>query len=222
MDDRACLVALLEMLRRLEGMPHAWDIYAVANVNEEDSAVYVGALTSTYAIQPQIAICLDVTHGLQPGLSDEAAPGVSRGPCIARGANIHPFVFDKLRVVAEQGELKHQVTVYGGNTETNGWMMQVAGAGVATGLVELPLRYMHTSVETIHRDDVAGMAELLSAFAGTLDLEDASALEGERFVRGTARGESKKPARPTKRKIQRGKRKQPVVARRARRLKRRR
>jgi hypothetical protein len=66
-------------------------------------------------------------------------------------------------------------------------MMQVAGEGVATGLVEIPLRYMHTSVETIHSGDVARMAELLRALVGSLTLDDAGALEGERFLRPTPR-----------------------------------
>lgn len=182
-DDRCCLVALLEMLRALQNMEHAWDVYAVANVNEEDSAVYVGALTSTRAIQPDIAICLDVTHAHQPGLNDDAAPLARQGPCIARGANVHPVVFEKLRQAALRGAIPHQITVYGDDTETNAWMMQVTDAGVPTGLVEIPLRYMHTSVETIHLDDVARMAELLSTFVGALESQDALAFQGETFVR---------------------------------------
>jgi putative aminopeptidase FrvX len=182
-DDRASLIALLEMLRRLQGTHHAWDVYAVANVNEEDSAVYVGALTSAFHIRPHIAICLDVTHAQQPGLNDAAAPRSGSGPCIARGANVHPFVFEKLRDAAAGASIPYQITVYGGDTETDAWMMQVAGEGVATGLLEIPLRYMHTSVETIHLDDVAHMAEHLRVFAASLDNADARKVQGERFVR---------------------------------------
>ena len=183
MDDRSSLVAVLEFLRQLQNAKHAWDVYAVANVNEEDSSVYVGALTSTFAIRPHLALCLDVTHAQQPGLHEEYAPKTGQGPCIARGANVHPFVFEKLRAAATQAKLAHQITVYGDNTETNAWLMQLVGEGVPTGLVEIPLRYMHTSVETIHLDDVANAAELLRAFATSLTLEDADALQGEKFVR---------------------------------------
>lgn len=182
-DDRCCLVALLETLRRLQNIEHAWDVYAVANVNEEDSSVYVGALTSTLAIQPDIAITLDVTHAHQPGLDDDAAPRAQLGPCIARGANVHPVVFEKLHQAAVRESIPHQITVYGADTETNAWMMQVAGAGVPTGLVEIPLRYMHTPVEMIHLDDMANMADLLCALVASLSAEDALAFRGETFVR---------------------------------------
>lgn len=193
-DDRASLVALIEMLRQLQGVNHAWDVYAVANVNEEDSATYVGALTSTFAIRPQVAICLDVTHAQQPGVHAENDPRVSFGPCIARGANVHPVVFEKLRTAANRETIPHHITVYGDDTQTNGWMMQVAGEGVPTGLVEIPLRYMHTSVETIHLRDVAGMAELLRVFVTGLTVEDTDAFQGETFVRAAA-VQKIKPAR---------------------------
>lgn len=202
-DDRASLVALIEMLRQLQNVDHAWDVYAVANVNEEDSTVYVGALTSTFHIRPQLAICLDVTHAQQQGLNDEAAPHTAQGPGIARGANVHPLVWEKLREAAVRGGIPHQITVYGGDTQTNAWMMQVTGEGVPTGLVEIPLRYMHTPVETVQLDDVAHTAELLRVMIAGLTQDDAHALQGEKFVRvmpkGLTRLHSKRaPAQPGK------------------------
>lgn len=199
-DDRASLAALLEFLKQLQNAAHAWDIYAVANVNEEDSAVYLGAQTAAYAIQPHIAICLDVTHAQQVGLHDDALPQAGAGPCIARGANIHPFVFEKLRQTARQKNIPHQITVYGGDTETNAWMMQVTGDGIPTGLLEIPLRYMHSSVETIALPDVAQLAELLTAFATNLNADDARALQGETFTRASAKPRA---ARKTKSRVKR-------------------
>lgn len=199
-DDRSALTALLEMLRLLQGANHTWDVYVVANVNEEDSALYVGALTSTFAIRPQLAICLDVTHAQQPGFNEDYAPRVGEGPCIARGANVHPVVFEKLHQAAVRKVIPHQITVYGDDTQTNGWMMQVTGEGVPTGLVEIPLRYMHTSVELIHLDDVARTAELLTEFVTSLANEDAVALQGEHFERGTRetrRARAKRAVRST-------------------------
>ncbi|HZQ07673.1 MAG TPA: M42 family peptidase [Anaerolineae bacterium] len=180
-DDRASLVVLLEMLRQLQNVKHTWDVYVVANVNEEDSSMYVGALTSTFKIQPQIAICLDVTHAQQAGLNEEQLPRLKEGPCIARGANIHPYVFEKLQQAATREQIPHQITVYGSNTGTNAWMMQVAGEGVPTGLVELPLRYMHTSVETVQLDDIARAAELVRVFIASLGHEDL-VLQSDGFV----------------------------------------
>jgi len=185
-DDRAALAALVEFLRQMQNVAHAWDIYAVANVNEEDSALYLGALTSAFQIRPQIALCVDVTHAYQPGLAEAQLPRLGQGPCIARGANVHPFVFEKLRQVALHAAIPHHVTVYGGDTETDAWMMQVAGEGIPTGLLEIPLRYMHTPVETLHLDDVAHAAELVRVFATDLTREDAAALQGKVFTRAAA------------------------------------
>jgi endoglucanase len=198
-DDRASLVALVEMLRQLQGFSTAWDIYAVANVNEEESPNYVGALTSTFRLEPQLAIALDVTHAQQPGTSGDEMPRLGQGPSIARGANVHPLVFEKLRQAAVRENIPHQISVYGDDTETNAWMMQVTGAGVPSGLVEIPLRYMHTSVETIQLDDVARTAELLRVLVAGLTLEDAMALRGETFTRAQTRrattAERRMPAR---------------------------
>jgi endoglucanase len=182
-DDRAGVIALVEMLRRLQAVNHAWDVYIVANVNEEESSLYLGALTSTFQVAPQIAICFDVTHARQPGADRDELPRLGQGPCIARGPNIHPFVFERLRRTAERNALPHQVTVYAGNTETNTWMMQVSGEGVPTGLVELPLRYMHTPVETVSLDDIGRAADLTAGFVESLTLEDVHSIQGETFRR---------------------------------------
>lgn len=200
-DNRAGLAALLEFLQQMQNTPHAWDIYAVANVNEEDSALYVGAQTAAYQIQPRLAICLDVTHAQQVGLNDEQLPRAGAGPCIARGANIHPYVLKKLRDAASRANIPHQITVYGDDTETNAWMMQLTGDGIPTALIETPLRYMHSSVETIDVSDVARVAELLCAFAENLTRADADALQGEMFVRAPQRKKHK--ARPPNRRTRR-------------------
>lgn len=190
LDDRAGLVAILEMLRQLQDVELQWDVVAVANVNEEDSPLYVGALTAAFRVRPHIALCLDATYAQQPGSSSEDMPQLDGGPCIARGANIHPFVFEKLRRAAQSESIPHQITVYGDDTQTNAWMMQVAGEGIATGLVEIPLRYMHTPVETIHPNDVARAAELIRVFVQTLTDADTAGLAGEIWHSNGARGSS--------------------------------
>ena len=198
-DNRSGLATLVHFLRRMQNMPHAWDIYAVANVNEEDSPVYLGAKTSAYHIRPQIALCLDVTHAQQAGLSDDDMPEAGKGPGIARGANVHPFVFEKLREAAQRESIPHQITVYGDDTQTNAWMMQITAAGIPTGLIEIPLRYMHSSVETIALSDLTHTTELLHNFATQLNRDDARALQGETFVRETERAKRKPhPARQYK------------------------
>jgi len=196
-DDRAALAVLLDALRQLREVELAWDLYAVANVNEEQSAVYIGALTSTFQLCPDLAIALDVTHAEQPGVPDFNVAQLGQGPCIALGANVHPFVHRKLVQAAQDEAIPYRVTVYGGDTETNAWMMQVAAGGVPTGLIELPLRYMHTSVEMLQLDDLAHAAELVKTFTAALDAADYHALQGETFVRAATRPHrhARKPTR---------------------------
>lgn len=188
LDDRAGIAVLLEFLKQMQEMDHVWDLYAVANVSEEASALYVGAATSTAQIRPQLALALDVTYATQPGVADANVGALGQGPCIARGAHIHPFVHRRLVQTAQRAGIPYRVTVYGGDTKTDAGMMQVTAAGVPTGLVELPLRYMHTSVEMVHLEDLARAAELLRAFALSLDRADAEALPGETYTRASKSG----------------------------------
>ena len=128
---------------------------------------------------PQIAIALDVTHADQPGVPDMNIPHIGEGPNIAFGANIHPFVHQRLVQAAEREKIPHSVCVYPESTQTNAWIMQVVAEGIPTGLVEVPLRYMHTSVELLNLSDIERTAGLLTTFVGMLDGTDRQALEGE-------------------------------------------
>lgn len=196
-DDRAGVVVVLETLRRLENTHHSWDVYGVINVNEEDSPLYLGALTSTFEIRPQIAIALDVTHADQPGVPDMNIPHIGDGPNIAFGANVHPFIHQRLVQAAEREKIPHSVCVYPESTQTNAWMMQVVAEGIPTGLVEVPLRYMHTSVELLNLADIERTAGVLTSFVETLDSTDRQALEGEAF------GPLAKPRRARRLKVKR-------------------
>lgn len=178
-DDRAAVVTVIEALRQLHGLTHTWDVYAVANVQEEDGAFFAGATTTTFEIHPDIAIALDVNHADQPGVNEPNVTPLREGPGIARGPNIHPLVHERLVSTAQEHEIPHRVTVYPGATGTNAWAMQIVAEGIPTGLLDLPLRYMHTSVETVCLDDLERSARLLAYFAASLDDPFAHALRGE-------------------------------------------
>ncbi len=170
-DDRAGIATVVEALRRLQGTSHVCDVYAVANVNEEDSEHYLGAATSTFEISPDAAIALDAAFADQPGVGDVTIVPLGKGPGIALGPNVHPRMHARLVELAEQHEIPHRITAYAGSTGTNAVAIQVAREGVPTGLLDLPVRYMHTSVETLAVQDLERAARLLALFATSLEPE---------------------------------------------------
>lgn len=184
-DDRCALVSVVEALKHLATLKHSWDVYAVANVQEEVGLF--GAMTSTYTINPDVAIALDVSHADQPNTTEVNAVPLGDGMGIAMGPNIHPLVHTKLIDVANSNEIPFKVTAYAGATGTNAWAMQVVQEGIPTGLIDIPLRYMHTSVETLNLNDLERIGRLMALFCAALD---------EKFfkeLRGAANGAAEKP-----------------------------
>lgn len=176
-DDRAAVVCVAEALKSLATMKHTWDVYAVANVQEEVGLK--GAQTSTFQINPDVAIAIDVSHADQPNTSDIGAVPLNSGMAIAVGPNIHPLVHDKLVQVAKNNEISHKIVAEAGATGTDAWAMQVVREGIPTGLIDIPLRYMHTSVETLSITDVERIGRLLALFCASLDDQFLRQLRGE-------------------------------------------
>jgi endoglucanase len=145
-------------------------VYAVATVQEEIGLR--GARTSTYGIDPLVGIALDVTHATDyPGM-DKRRYGdikIGAGPDIARGANINPVVFDRLVAAAKKLKIPYQVSAASGGTGTDANAMQLSRAGVATGLVSIPNRYMHTPVEVLSTKDLDNAIKLLTEFTLSID-----------------------------------------------------
>lgn len=173
LDDRAGVAVMYECLRELRKMHHDCDVYAVATVQEEVG--YRGAVPAAFAISPDIGIAIDVGFGSTPELPKDETSDLGKGPAIGFGANIHPKVYERLTEVAKEYNIPWQQEVYPGATGTDAWGMQVTRCGVATGLLSIPLRYMHTSVETIQIDDIKNAGKLLAYFIVSLNGED---LEG--------------------------------------------
>ena len=176
-DDRCALVSVVEALKHLATLKHSWDVYAVANVQEEVGLF--GAMTSTYTINPDVAIALDVSHADQPNTTEVNAVPLGDGMGIAMGPNIHPRVHTKLIEVANANEIPFKVTAYAGATGTNAWAMQVVQEGIPTGLIDIPLRYMHTSVETLNLNDLERIGRLMALFCAALDDKFVRELRGD-------------------------------------------
>lgn len=175
MDDRACVAAVTVCLHQLRRMQHSWDVYAAATVQEE-TGLY-GAKTAAHLIQPDIAIALDVTFAKQPGVPDEKAVEMGGGVGIGIGPNFHPHLYDKLRDTAKQYEIKLQDDLLPGNSGTDAWSIQVALQGIPTALLEVPIRNMHSSVETLDLRDIDRAGRLMAAFIADLDADFLTAIQ---------------------------------------------
>ncbi len=167
LDDRAAVAAIYHCLSELCRMRHTADVYAVATVQEEVGSR--GALVSAYHVQPDIGIAIDVCHGEMPGVPEQYTAPLGKGPSVALGANIHPKVYERLTELAKEHNIPFAIDPIPGPTGTDAWTMQVTRAGIPTGLVSIPLRYMHTSVETLSINDIKLTGRLLAYFVASVD-----------------------------------------------------
>lgn len=178
-DDKAgvyVITRVMEELKRAEGAPG--DYICAATVQEEIGSR--GATTSAFKVQPDVAIALDVTHATDyPGIDTNKYGSVScgGGPVIARGPNINPVVFERLIAAAEAEGIKVQFEAEPSDSGTDASEMQVQRGGCATGLVSIPLRYMHTPTEVVKLSDIEDTVLLLKRFILDLD-EDVSFVPG--------------------------------------------
>lgn len=166
LDDRAGVAALITTMKNLMKIKTDVDVYAVAAVQEEVGLR--GAKTAAYSINPDLAVAVDVCHGITPDNSDNAFETGS-GAVISIGPNIHPKLQKRLSETAEKYHVKTELDVDGGDTGTDAWAIQVSRCGVPTALLSIPLKYMHTSVETLSVSDVSAVSELLTYFIQNLD-----------------------------------------------------
>ena len=163
-------VRVLEELAKAGGAPG--DYICAATVQEEIGLR--GGTTSAYGVHPDIAIALDVTHatdypGIDPTKYGKLACG--EGPVIARGPNINPVVFDRLKAAAKKAKVPVQIEAEPRVTGTDAAAMQIQRGGKATGLVSVALRYMHTPTEVIALKDLEACVKLLVQFILDLDEE---------------------------------------------------
>ncbi len=145
------------------------DVLALAVAQEETT--FAGARTSAFGLEPAVAIVVDVTHATdQPGVELGAitAHKLGSGPVIARGTSLHPAVTELLYETAEQEELPFTVESLGRSTGTDADAVHATRTGIPTGLVSVPLRYMHSAVELVSLSDIEAAAKLIAAFAQRL------------------------------------------------------
>jgi putative aminopeptidase FrvX len=171
LDNRMGAFIVLEALRLLsEGEDVAAEVVAVASVQEE-IGLY-GARGAAFGLDPDAAIAVDVTHATDtPGVSknENGDHALGSGPVIERASNLHPTVSEGLIAAAESEGIAYTIEADSRSTGTDADAIQFARAGIATGLVSCPNRYMHSPNEIVDLEDLENCARLISAYIKTLD-----------------------------------------------------
>jgi endoglucanase len=164
-DDKMGAFIVSQVLKQVQAKGGAVaELYSVTTVQEEVGLR--GAATSVYGINPQVGIAVEVSHATD--YPDVDAKGIGRvevgkGPVIARGANINPILFDLLIETAKKEQIPVQIIGVPRATGTDANVMQLSRGGVATALVGVPLRYMHTPIELLSLTDLENTIKLLTA-----------------------------------------------------------
>ena len=165
-DNKVGAWVVAEALRRVDIKNCTASVFSVATVQEEIGLR--GAVTSTFGIAPLVGVAVDVSHATDhPNINKVTAGNVSLagGPVITRGANVNPVVEHLLIESADALDLSVQIEAEPRGTGTDANAIQLTRSGVATGVVSVPLRYMHTPSEIISLEVADQTADLLAEFA---------------------------------------------------------
>jgi putative aminopeptidase FrvX len=171
MDNRLGAYVALEALRRCHERGALSGSFAAIAAVQEEVGLF-GARTSAFEVRPDLAVAVDVTHGTDAPGVDEKEIGshpLGSGPAIGRGSTLSPKVFELLVETAEEAGIDYTVNASGRSTGTDADAIQISRSGIPTGLVSIPLRYMHSPVELVDLADVEATVELIAAFAERLD-----------------------------------------------------
>ena len=171
MDDRSCFVTLLRAAELLKDKPLDVDLYIMGSTREEVSGA--GAKVGTYGINPDFCVAVDVTHGKTPDANLHRRSSIGGGPQIGIGPNMTRWMTQRMIEKAKANAIPYQPEVMEGHTGTNGWEMQISREGVATSVLSLPLKYMHSPIEVLSLADMEQVAALLVAFTEGLGKEAA-------------------------------------------------
>lgn len=172
LDDRVGAFTVLEAARLAQALGPKSSIFAVATVQEEIGVR--GATTAAFGLDPKVGIAVDVGFATDtPTLDGEmkriGEAKMGGGPIVTRGPNINPKLYELLVTTASAQGIPYQASSHPRATGTDARALQVTRAGVATGLVEIPSRYMHSPSEIIHLDDVENAARLIAQTVARID-----------------------------------------------------
>jgi putative aminopeptidase FrvX len=169
LDNRASVAALTLCLEELQTRVHAWDVWAVASVQEEETLG--GAQTSPVQIRPDLAIAVDVTFAKGPSSNDYQTLPLGKGVGLGWGPNIHPALYKTFKELAERLEIPYKIEPMPHHSGTDAIGMQVVTEGIPCMVLSIPLRYMHTPVEVVSLKDIQRAGRLLAEFIARLDVD---------------------------------------------------
>lgn len=175
MDNKVGCYVVNETLLRVAARRAKLSATVVAVSTSQEEIGTRGATTSAFAVDPDFAIAVDVGHATDHPDCDARKFGKFRlggGPIISRGPNINPVVYKRLIALAEKEKIPYQIKSEPRPTGTDARAIQMARGGIATGLIAVPLRYMHTPNEMISLEDLEACVQLLTAFALSLKKGD--------------------------------------------------
>ncbi len=172
LDNRIGAFTVLEALRRLSSQRPTASVAAVATTQEETSLT--GAMTAAFRFDPHVAIVVDVTVTTDHPETDKRQFGDVRlggGPVLLRGAANSPLVYERLVAIAEREHIPYSLQITPRYTGTDADVIHRTRDGVATGVISIPNRYMHSPNEMIDLADVDHAARLIAAFARSIQTE---------------------------------------------------
>lgn len=175
LDNRLSGFILAELARVMSKDKNkpAWNIVLANTVQEEVGCIGAGMIA--YRLNPQAAICLDMAHATDsPGI-DKARYGdvhLGKGPTLTHGTANHPLMLERLEKAAKQSKVNLQHEAAGRRTGTNTDKIYTTRDGIPSALVSIPLRYMHSPVETVDLDDVDAAVKLVHNFITGLSKSD--------------------------------------------------
>lgn len=169
LDDRACFAVLLRAAELLKEKKLDVDLYILGSTREEVSSA--GAITATWGIEPDCCVAVDVTHGKTPDSPKDMTSEMGGGPAVGMGPNMTRWMTERMRAKAKAADIPIQLEVIPGHSGTNGWDMQIIREGIATSVLSVPVKYMHSPVETIDLSDMEATAVLLASFVENIGKE---------------------------------------------------
>jgi endoglucanase len=170
MDNRLGSYVALEALRRCHERGGLKARFAAVAAVQEEIGLF-GSRTAAFTVRPDLAVAVDVTHATDAPGVDEKEVGshpFGSGPVIGRGSTLSPKVYELLRETAEKEGIPYSVGASGNATHTDADSLQISRTGIPTGLVSIPLRYMHSPVEMVDLADLEATVELVAAFAASI------------------------------------------------------
>ena len=170
LDNRAGVVVLMAIIEKLIEEPTLDDIYFLASVQEETGLL--GAKIGSFKIEPDMAIVIDVTHGTTPDAPQDKTFDCGKGSAICISPSLNKLLTRQFIETAKKNDLEVQFEVEPGNSGTNAWGMQTQRGGIPCVLASIPLKYMHTTVETLCISDIENIAELIYRYISEIGQED--------------------------------------------------